>query len=167
MGQTTAIFIEIYAAIAAALTEMIRSFDLAGKSSLNALAGAAAANSGAIVTGLFTLLGVFIGYFGATHIEKRRWKYQSRKEAYSEFVTSVYKSHFEFGDPSRNAEAVLDGYAKIQLFGGSKVASKLQEMIRQRAGLKEVDYAEFAERVKQDLVPLMRQDLGEDVLGLE
>lgn len=166
MSQTTAIFTGIFSPIAAALAEMISGIDLAGNSQLNAMAAAATANSGAIVTGLFTLLGVYIGYFGAAHIEKRKWKHESRKEAYSEFVISVYKSHFEFGDPSRNAEAVWDGYAKIQLFGGRKVVSKLHEMIRQRGGFKEVNYAEFAESVNQDLVPLMRQDLGDDVPGL-
>jgi hypothetical protein len=167
MSQTVAIFTGIFSPIAAVLAEMISGIDLAGNNPLDAIAAAAAANSGAIVIGLFTLFGVYIGYLGAAHIEKRKRKYELRKEAYSEFVTSVYKSHFGFGDFSRNQEAVIDGYAKIQLFGGSKVASKLYEMIRQRSGFKKIDYAEFAESVNQDLVPLMRLDLGADVPGLD
>jgi len=165
MSQTVAILAGIYSSIAAALAEMIRGINFAGNNPLDAIAASATSNSGAIVTGLFTLFGVYIGYRGAAQIEKRKRKYELCVEAYSEFVTSVYKLRFSLGDSSRNQEAVIDGYAKIQLFGGSKVASKLYEMIYQRAGLKEIDYEEFAESVNQDLVPLMRLDLGADVPG--
>jgi hypothetical protein len=168
MSQTVAIFMGIFSPIMAVLVEMIRGINLAGNNPLDALAAATTANSGAIVTGLFTLFGVYIGYLGATRLEKSQRRYELRRAAYSEFVTSVYKLRFSLGDSSRNQEAVIDGYAKIQLFGGSKVASKLYEMISQkaaRAGIKEIDYEEFAESVNQDLVPLMRLDLGADVPG--
>jgi hypothetical protein len=162
-----AIFIGIFSPIAAALSELIAGIDLAGNSPLGAIAAAITANSGAIVAGLLALSGVYIGHLGATRLEKGRRRYELRRAAYSEFVNAIYKSHFDIGDPSRNKEAVIDAYAKIQLFGGRKVASKLYDMIDQRAKLKEVDYAEFAERVNQDLVPLMRQDLGDDIPGLD
>jgi hypothetical protein len=167
MTQTVAIFAGICSSIAATLAEMIGGIDLAGNSSLNAIAATIAANSCAIIAGLLALSGVAIGHLGATRLEKGRRRYELRRATYSEFVTSVYKSHFDIGDPSRNKEAVIDAYAKIQLFGGNKVASKLYEMIHQRTGLKEVDYAELAESVNQDLVPLMRQDLGDEVPGLD
>jgi hypothetical protein len=167
MSQIAAAFAELYSSIAALLAEIVGSINLSGNSSLDALAAAIAANSGAIIAGLLALSGVCIGHLGATRLEKGRRRYELRRATYSEFMTSVYKSHLDIGDSSRNKEAVIDAYAKIQLFGGGKVASKLYEMIQQRAGLKEVDYAEFAESVNQDLVPLMRQDLGDDVPGLD
>jgi hypothetical protein len=168
-SQTMAIFMGIFSSITAVLVEMISGIDLGGNSPLDAIAAAAAANWGAIVTGLFTLSGVYIGYLGATHNEKGQRRYELRRAAYSEFVTSVYKLRFDMGDSSRNQEAVIDSYAKIQLYGGSKVASKLSEMISQKAarsGFKEADYKEFAESINQDLVPLMRLEIGDDLAGL-
>jgi hypothetical protein len=167
MSQSAAIFAGIISAIGTAVGEIMSGIDLAGNNPLDAIAAAIAANSGAIIAGLLALSGVCIGHLGASRLEKGRRRYELRRATYSEFVTSVYKSRFDIGNASRNKEAVIDAYAKIQLFGGSKVASKLYEMIQQRAGLKEVDYAEFAESVNQDLVPLMRQDLGDDVPGLD
>jgi len=167
MGQSVAFFVELFSSIAALLAEIVGSINLSGNNPLDAIAAAIVANSGAIIAGLLALSGVCIGHFGATRLEKGRRRYELRRATYSEFMTSVYKSHLDIGEPSRNKEAVIDAYAKIQLFGGSKVASKLYEMIHQRAGLKEIDYVEFAESVNRDLVPLMRQDLGEDVPGLD